>query len=231
MASKISHGEYRSEAEMHFSIVLGLVERLGENDGLIDSNDVLSDEVWSAIGIMTEIEQRRIKVERLISLDRGAKRFTVVSVTLYLGILIALLSCVYAFSNVGPIEGRSLDQLKVRLFEIPWPVILWSFIGSIAAMIYRFNRKPIHAFGDAVKWMITRPVQGVVLGSAFYLVLVSGLFLLTGVNPAESSESARVSETVLVLAFLVGFSDKFADAVFNTLIDRYSSSVKKSDDI
>ena len=226
MASKISHSEYKNEAQMHSNIVSRLASRLEENDGLLDSNHVLSDDVWSAIGVMTEIEQRRITVERLISLDRGAKRFTVLSVTFYLTILISILSLIYIFSNVPAIEGKSLEQLKVRLFEIPWPVVLWSFIGSMAAMIYRFNRNPIHAFGDAVKWMITRPIQGIVLGSTFYLVLVSGLFLLTGVNPTESSDSVRVNETILVLAFLVGFSDKFADSVFNTLVERYSTSAK-----
>lgn len=228
MASKINHSEYQNEAKMHLSIVSGLASRLEENDGLLDSTDVLSDDVWSAIGVMTEIEQRRITVERLISLDRGAKRFTVLSVTVYLTILILILSLIYVFSNVPSIEDKSLEELKVRLFEIPWPVVLWSFMGSIAAMIYRFNKNPIHAFSDAVKWMITRPIQGVVLGSTFYLVLVSGLFLLTGMNPTESSDSVRVNETILVLAFLVGFSDKFADSVFNTLVERYSGSAKKN---
>ncbi|MBP0020097.1 MAG: hypothetical protein J7647_21400 [Cyanobacteria bacterium SBLK] len=96
-------------------------------------------------------------------------------------------------------------------------------------MIYRFNRRPIHDFGDAVKWMLTRPVQGVVLGSTFYLVLVSGLFLLTGGNTTDSSGIIKVDEVILVLSFLVGFSDRFADTVFNTLVDKYAK-VKKDDD-
>ena len=60
------------------------------------------------------------------------------------------------------------------------------------------------------------------------LVLVSGLSLLTGVASNNSADTSKITEEViLVLSFLVGFSDRFADTVFNTLIDKYSKEVKK----
>ncbi|NES04241.1 MAG: hypothetical protein F6K22_16215 [Okeania sp. SIO2F4] len=88
-------------------------------------------------------------------------------------------------------------------------------------MIYRFNRQPIYEFGNVLKWTITRLVQGIVLGSAFYLILVSDLSLLT-------SEKIT-TEVILILSFLVGFSDRFADSVFNTLIERYTKDARNKD--
>ena len=71
-----------------------------------------------------------------------------------------------------------------------------------------------------------RPVQGVVLGSAFYLVLISGLFLLTGGTTSTNAGSVT-DEVVLVLSFLVGFSYRFADGVFTALVSRYAGQASK----
>lgn len=188
---------------------------------------VLSDEAPAAIGIMTEIEQRRLIVERLVRADHNRQNITITTVIFYISSII--FSTVFLYlkygSNPNFSIGNDLTKTRLAFFGVPWPVALWSLIGSFAAMIYRFNRQPIYNFTDAIKWMITRPVQGLVLGSAFYLVLASGLFLLTGgASINTSSNLGKVTtEIILVLAFLVGFSDRFADSVFNALVDKYSS--------
>ncbi len=76
--------------------------------------------------------------------------------------------------------------------------------------------------------MLTRHLQGIELGSAFYLVLVSGLFLLTDGASTEASSPVK-NEVILVLSFLIGFSDRFVDSVFNTLVDRYSPKDVKAE--
>lgn len=228
MTSKIGHKELREEGQMHQGIVSHLVSKLNSDKLLGKGFDVLSDEAQAAIGVMTEIEQRRVWVERLITLDRRKRNLTIFSVTAYIVVVIALMSLLYFRVGTRLQVGKQpLSTLKLPLFGIPWPVALWSLIGSIASMVYRFNRRPIYDFGDAIKWMLTRPFQGVVLGSAFYLVLVSGLFLLTGTPTTDASGSVRADEIILVLSFLVGFSDRFADTVFNTLVDKYSREDKK----
>ncbi|WP_445637317.1 hypothetical protein NSTC745_02406 [Nostoc sp. DSM 114161] len=193
---------------------------------------VLSDEAQAAVGIMTEIEERRLIVEKLVRSDRVRQNFTIMVVTIYIGAVIILTIRAYLQfgSNSKFIVGNDLGQTKLAFLGIPWPVVIWSLIGSFAAMIYRFNRQPIYDFTDAIKWMLTRPTQGVVLGSAFYLVLASGLFLLTGgASGSTSSGVGKVTtEIILVLSFLVGFSDKFADSVFNALVDKYSGKEPKS---
>lgn len=223
MVSKIGHQELQEEAQMHLETVKQLVRLLDSRS--LSKVDILGNEAKIAIGVMYEIEQRRIIVEELVNLDRRKKNRTVATVIFYLLAIIALMAVLFFLASVRVQVGQqSLEDLRLPLFGIPWPIVLWSFVGSFAAMIYRFNRKPIYDFGDAVKWMITRPFQGVVLGSTFYLVLVSGLFLLTGNDVSDGSDSVRVDEIVLVLCFLVGFSDKFADTVFNTLVEKYSGN-------
>ena len=47
----------------------------------------------------------------------------------------------------------------------------------------------------------------------------SGFFLIPGIN---NSDSSIKDEVTLILSFLVGFSDRFVDSVFNALVDRYT---------
>jgi hypothetical protein len=205
-------------------MTLPLVERLDSDKLTIPNFDVLGDEASGAIGIMTEIEKRRLLVEKLVQSDRRRRNWTMFSVILYiciaLGLTIFLIFQWGAFLTTGQ---EQLGQLRLPLIGIPWPVIVWSLIGSFAAMIHRFNASPIYNFSDTLKWMLTRPVQGIVLGSAFYLILISGLFILTGRSASVAENSLASDSVILVLCFLVGFSDRFADSVLNTLVRRYSS--------
>ncbi|MEM8504332.1 MAG: hypothetical protein AAF716_14405 [Cyanobacteria bacterium P01_D01_bin.1] len=225
MVTKIGHKEYKSESEMHLVVVSQLVEQLKQDSSrlAIEQLDVLSDATKSSVGIMTAIEERRLVVEKLVRQDRNQRQLTVFTVTAYITLVLGIM---VAFILQGPrfqTGTVAVDALKLPLIGIPWPVIVWSLIGSFAAMIHRFNRMPIHDFGDAVKWLITRPVQGAVLGSAFYLVLMAGLFLLADGSVEEAAESSKLKdEAVLILSFLVGFSDRFGDSVFNTLVEAYS---------
>lgn len=223
MVTKIGHKEFRDEARMHMEAIGQLVQKLDAEKLTRPDFDVLSDEAIGAIGLMTELEKRRLLIEGLISGDRKRRNWTVAVVIAY--ICIAIAATIYAIIIWGTnfsFGQTSLSQLRIPVLGIPWPVLVWSLIGSFASMIYRFNAKPIYDFTDAVKWMITRPVQGVVLGSTLYLVLVSGLYILTAGKTDNPSGLISTDEVILVLCFLIGFSDRFADNVFNTLVQRYS---------
>ncbi len=193
-----------------------------DNDKNNENIYVLSDGVQATIGIMIDIEKRRYLVEQLVRSDLEKATVTTRLVTIAIMFIISLMIIGgFLYRPLLTVGEKPLDKLKLPLLNIPWPVVFWSFIGSFAAMIYRFNRQPIYEFGNVLKWTITRLVQGIVLGSAFYLILVSGLSLLT-------SEKIT-TEVILILSFLVGFSDRFADSVFNTLIERYTKDTKNKD--
>lgn len=230
LVTKIGHKEFRDEAKMHLGVIAQLVEKLDSERLTRPDFDVLSDEAIGAIGLMTELEKRRLLIEGLIKGDRSRRNWTVSSVIIYICVAIAIIVyLIIQWGNQFTLGQVPLVQLKVPVLGIPCPVIIWSLIGSFASMIYRFNAKPIYDFTDAIKWMITRPVQGIVLGSVLYLILISGLFILTAGKTDNPAGLISTDEVILVLCFLIGFSDRFADNVFNTLVQRYSMSNDKQE--
>lgn len=205
--------------------------------------DVLEDRASAVIGAMIAIELRRLHVEQLVSKDRRRRNKTLSMVSIYIlviaicVIILPLITTIFPklssalkdvpllrfFDSFDIIDlNQALLRQRIQLLGIPASVIIWSFIGSFAAMIHRFNRRSVYYFDDAIKWMITRHVQGIVLSSAFYLILVSGLFLFSD----GTNKSSIKDEVILVLSFLIGFSDRFVDSVFDTLIERYSGKAK-----
>ena len=235
-------GRLKNRKDEEVKIALMLIKNLltdsDDKKTIISDNQdgrniyVLSDKAQAALGMMIDIEKRRSLVEDLVRSDRQQRNRTTQLVTLAIILIICFMILGgFIYGPLVTVGTKSLDALKLPLLNIPWPVVFWSFIGSFAAMIYRFNRQPIHEFGDVIKWTLTRLVQGVVLGSAFYLILVSGLSLLAGVTPADSAGSTSnkiTTEVILILSFLVGFSDRFADSVFNTLIEKYSQTAENA---
>lgn len=185
-------------------------------------------EVLDRITTMIEIENCRIVVELLVKEDRALRQKTTWIVIFYVsGVIIGMIAITVLYGDKFEVGKDTLDNLSIPLLGVPWPVIVWSLMGSFAAMISNFNQRPIYHFGDSFKWLLTRPVQGVVLGSTFYLILTSGLFLLTGSTVSTQSESIVAQRVILVLSFLVGFSDRFANTVFQSLIDKYSGQGSK----
>jgi hypothetical protein len=230
MVAKIGHQELRDEATMHLNVTKRLVEKLEKEKSTDKRIDVLSDEAQAAVAIITELEKHHQIAEQLVGLDRQWRNKTLITVTVYLVVVIAFVSVLIWLWSDGLDYIGSIHTMKLPLLGVPWPVIVWSLLGSLGAMIHRFNKKPIYAFGVALKWLITRPVQGVVLGSALYFALVSGLFLLTGftVDIDGSPQPTITDAVILVLVFLIGFSDRFADSVLNTLVAKYSKESEQN---
>ncbi len=173
MVAKIGHKEFQDEANMHLDVISDFVHSMDSKKLTSPDFDVLSDEAYGAIGLMTELEKRRLVVEGLVRSDRIRRNRTVSLVVFYICLVIGL--AIYSVLQWGiqfPFGQTQLNELRIPVFGIPWPVLVWSLVGSFASMIYRFNANPIFDFTDAIKWMITRPVQGVVFGSTLYLILV-----------------------------------------------------------
>ncbi|MBL7802904.1 MAG: hypothetical protein JNL02_04150 [Saprospiraceae bacterium] len=218
--SKIGHKEFKDEGIMHSKVVADLERRLSDSQEIIKSEfDVLSGKAIGTLGILTELEMRRLVVERLVFLDRKRQNWTKFLVILFMLLFMLSIAGLIYFNVIK----EYLPQGKTFI-----AVILWSVIGSFASMIYRFNKIPVYDFGDTLKWLLTRPVQGLTLGAALYLVLISGQYFFTG----QTGDISKNQEIVLFISFLLGFSDRFTENVFNALIDKYSykqSNTKEKD--
>jgi hypothetical protein len=101
---------------------------------------------------------------------------------------------------------------------IPLPVLIWSGIGSFAAILYRFNSSGDVELQDPLRWLFTRPLTGIVMGTITYFVLRIGLMSVESPNVDTLSSS----ELLWLVAFLSGFSDRFSDTLLRALIGRFS---------
>ncbi|HEV7394959.1 MAG TPA: SoxR reducing system RseC family protein [Pyrinomonadaceae bacterium] len=119
------------------------------------------------------------------------------------------------------------------LFGVPQSVILWGAAGSLAAILYRFYTEQGRIrFAAEVRWLIARPMIGIIMGGVVYVALSSGLVLLTVAgSPAGSTATAPKihNEAFWIVAFLAGFSDKFYLGVIDLLVARTVKTEESKD--
>jgi hypothetical protein len=147
-------------------------------------------------------------------------RWTVLGVSTFLLVVVALLA--FAF------RGIWTPDMSIPVISVPVSVLVWSFIGGVAAMLQAFvgtrgsESKPIN-----YEWLLWRPVVGVIMGSVVYLAIAGGLIIL-GQGDATTLAQTQNTYVLWVLAFLGGFSDKFAILVFDKVVRAVSKSETKS---
>ena len=98
-------------------------------------------------------------------------------------------------------QGSWIILKDYTLLGIPSGVLVWSLIGSVAALVHRFYKGSAYAFNGPVRWVLIRPTMGMFTAAVVYMALYA-LFVREGENfhPYVS----------LLLAFFVGYSDKFS---------------------
>jgi hypothetical protein len=135
-------------------------------------------------------------------------------------IIVSMLSlgALAALVILGPRWGLHSNTV-LSILDLPLPVLLWSAIGSLTAMLYRFNTSGDIELKDPLRWLFTRPLTGVVMGSITFLVLKAGLLTITS---KESTVALGSSELMWLIAFLTGFSDRFADVLLKSLVGKFS---------
>jgi hypothetical protein len=117
--------------------------------------------------------------------------------------------------------GRSNEPVPV--FGVPLSVALWGAAGSLAAILYRFyNQEERVRLDFEVRWLIARPVIGIIMGAVVYLAMKAGLFLLTATPQSDTGPAAPASQLGVywLIAFIAGFSDKFYIKIINLLVER-----------
>jgi hypothetical protein len=115
------------------------------------------------------------------------------------------------------------EETNIDILMIPLPVVIWSYIGSLAAMLYRFNKTTDVEMADPLRWMFTRPVMGVVMGVVSFLILKVGL---VSVGSTVKPDTIGKEEFVWLFAFIAGFSDRYSDAILQTLVGRFGGDGK-----
>ena len=115
-------------------------------------------------------------------------------------------------------NGPSEDYV-IPIIQVPLPILVWSAIGSFAAILYRFNQSGDAELQDPLRWLFTRPLTGIVMGVIAYFVLKVGLLSFS----SEDIEYGKL-EILWLVAFIGGFSDRFADTILRALIGRFGGN-------
>jgi len=138
----------------------------------------------------------------------------------WIGVVVSLLSLAgigifLRFADTTNLNGDTAPPI----LGIPWCVLFWSFVGSFAAILYRFTNAGDQELEDPLRWLFSRPLTGVVMGSITYLVIEAG-FLTLGSDPGGAASLGK-NDVMLLVAFLAGFSDRFADSLLQSLVGRF----------
>lgn len=168
-----------------------------------DSTPISS--VVHTINVYNEMEQYKQNILNVQVEDQQRATKTRKSVLIGIAVTFALLIGTLLLLNYQDITWRTIRVYPI--LGIPMGIVVWSFIGSFAAMLTQFYQKPVHEFGNTLKWVIIRPVLGVVMGAAVYLALYSLVL-----SPSNTN-----SLLPLLVAFFVGYSDTFTFDLLNTI--------------
>lgn len=214
MLDKIGFDDFHDQAEVELNQIKASEQKMILENKKGDDDDDTKSSISSAVYMISIFNEMKASEQQIIALkaqnDQRAqktKNSFLIGMTSILIAFIILLSTFYYLD----IEWKDISDYPI--LGIPLGVCIWSFIGSFAAMLTQFNKEPIHKFGDPLKWVIIRPVLGVVMGAAIYLALFS--LVLTGKN-----QNALLP---LLVAFFVGYSDTFTFNIMASIQNIISS--------
>jgi hypothetical protein len=164
-----------------------------------------------------EIKAIRSIITKRLRIDSEQKRIRYLVpglILIYTGLLIFIIYCGYHIKS---------DSLTLPIIGIPVYVLVWGGIGSLAAILYRFYTQEIGRMSQEFRWLIARPIIGIIMGSIAYLGVVSGMLILSTSNGTTGTVR---EEIVWLLAFLGGFSDRFFESVIAALLARVPVSAE-----
>jgi hypothetical protein len=191
--------------EQRFAVASVWVERAGN---ILDGTDKTSSlsVVQSFLNQLNELVARE---EREQAEETKWQSSALAVMSLY--VIVIVVSAV--------LTNNSPSLLGTRVFHVPLFVILWGAAGSLAAILYRFYTEQGQIrFASEFRWLIARPIIGIIMGAVVYLALFSGLILVSASGPAGGDDMRR--EAFCIIAFLAGFSDKFYLGVIDLLVAR-----------
>lgn len=213
LLEKIEDIEVQTSVRGKISMAMHLADDGKENDALQTLTDA------SMISVKAIKKESSIK---RTARNRFRNRAIVIGFALGMFLLIALLN--YFFGQTG--EGESVYVLHV--LGLPLPIIMWSFIGGVAATLYAFVGTQGQLEDDVfrVDWLVGRPIIGVIMGCVVYLALATSLSAV-GTEVIDPTNPGQSPYLLYAIAFIGGFSDKFAILLFENLVGKFTTSNSK----
>jgi hypothetical protein len=185
-------------------------------------------------GSLLEVETRISSGNSLIDVEEQERieqlrwrNLSILIILLYISLALSLARLTEANIPLD-IDGGVNTFGQSDTYGIPPRIFFWAGLGSLAAVLYRFYTfRGVVRFDEEVRWLIARPITGIIMGAMAYLALRAG-FVLIGGSTTDStgfpSSGLRV-EIGVIIAFLGGFSDRF----YEGLVDRLTSGLGRDE--
>lgn len=166
----------------------------------------LTDIVSSRVMLTkVQMEQFRVRAARISSV--------IVLMVVYMFAGVLGLAYAYGLLRVGTAAAQELNNQLV--LGIPIPILVWSAIGSLTSMLLRAGNLPIFNRIEALRWLLFRPIVGVVMGVITYLMVIAGLIVFSG------AATPRTPELLWVIAFVGSFSDTLSVNLLQRVLGRF----------
>lgn len=223
-----------AKAQENLRKVDDILEQLKSTAPPPDSTLSLKDAEYH-LAVVDELifrEQNELRGQRLWQYG------SMLAVVLYIIVLIAAALAVRALDQAAQANqlfntatgGSAAFESQfntVIILGVPLSVLVWGAGGSLAAILYRFYKTPQ---GERVqwsyefRWLLARPLIGIIMAAVAYVALFAGVFVLEGAATGmETAAGVRRPELFYVIAFLAGFSDKFYEGIIELLTSRVAS--------
>jgi hypothetical protein len=141
------------------------------------------------------------------------------------GISITLILIIFLIAILSEKIGLS-SSYRIPILNIPITILMWSIIGSFTSLLYRFNKSTHLEIRNPLRWLVTRPITGIIMGMISYLIIRAGLLTSFSI---DNVNSFITSEVMLLIAFVAGFSDVFSDKLLKTVIGRLTNDDENFD--
>ncbi len=122
------------------------------------------------------------------------------------------------------------DRTDPIIAYVPVPILQWSFIGGVIAVLYRMAYRQNTPGVSLYIWVVAKPIIGIAMGALIYFLVLSGMFVLTSytqqtatqtpIFPGGQRSQASVNVSVFLLcalAFIGGFSEQFSTGLIKRI--------------
>jgi hypothetical protein len=107
---------------------------------------------------------------------------------------------------------------NIKVFGIPLGVFIWSGIGGFVSVPYRYVFQQEEFQEPTIKWLVIRPIMGLVLGTVTYFSFSISLLVLD--RNLEEGLLKNREIIFLFISFFAGFSDRFAIFLLGSVVGR-----------
>ncbi len=137
-------------------------------------------------------------------------------------IVVAAIVYIFAIAVAGFIAagvittGVVAKEFNARLIMgIPLPIWIWGVIGSLTSMLFRAGYFPFTDRSEAYRWLLFRPIVGVVMGVLTYLMVTAGLIVFAG------TANTQTPELLWIIAFVGSFSDNLSINLLQKVLGKF----------